>query len=191
MASHVQDPTQPGGDLAPAGPPVLGRIASWLAAAGTLWIFALMALIVADVLGRNFFDSPITGVAEIAARSVVAIVFLQIAAAVLAGRMTQADFLVIFLGSYSPGLVRVLETLFALVGAVVFAAIVWASWPDTADAWRTGEFFGVQGLFTIPTLPFRVINVVGASLACVAYLVVALQVARSPGSRHLPPKGTS
>lgn len=191
MASHTLDPTEPGGDPAPAGPALLGRIVSWLAAAGTLWIFALMALIVADVLGRNFFDSPITGVAEIAARSVVAIVFLQIAAAVLAGRMTRADFLVIFLASYSPGFVRVLETLFALVGAVVFGAIVWASWPDTADAWRTGEFFGVQGLFTIPTLPFRVINVVGASLACVAYLVVALQVARSPGSRHLPPKATS
>ncbi|NDV89194.1 TRAP transporter small permease subunit [Aurantimonas aggregata] len=190
MASQSLDPTEPGGEPDPAGPRFLARIAQWLAAAGTLWIFALMALIVADVLGRNFFDSPITGVAEIAARSVVAIVFLQIAAAVLAGRMTRADFLVIFLASYSPGLVRVLETLFALVGAIVFGAIVWASWPDTADAWRTGEFFGVQGLFTIPTLPFRVINVVGASLACLAYLVVALQVARS-GPSHLSPKGIS
>lgn len=73
------------------------RLTEILAAIGTIGIFALMALIVADVLGRNFFDSPITGVAEIAARSVVAIVFLQIAAAVLAGRMTRADFLVIFL----------------------------------------------------------------------------------------------
>lgn len=147
----------------------------FLAALGTIWIFALMALIVADVLGRNFFDSPITGVAEIAARSVVAIVFLQIAAAVLAGRMTRADFLIIALQRLSPALVRVLECLFALVGALVFAAIVWASWPDTADAYRTSEYFGVQGLFTIPTLPFRMINVVGAALACVAYLIVAAQ----------------
>src|SRR5690554_6591793 len=124
-------------------------IAYLLSAIGALWIAALMFLIVADELGRSFLNSPITGVAEVAARSVVAIVFLQIAAAILAGRMTRADFFVRYLRSNAAPLLAVLETLFALTGACVFALILWASWPETIDAWRTSEFFGVRGVYTI------------------------------------------
>ena len=64
-----------------------------VAAVGTLWIVAIMLLIVADVVGRNFFAMPIIGVAEIAARSVVAIVFLMLPAAALNGTLIRADFL--------------------------------------------------------------------------------------------------
>jgi TRAP-type C4-dicarboxylate transport system permease small subunit len=147
-----------------------GVAANVLAAIGTIWIFLLMFLIVADVVGRNFLDSPITGVAEIAARSVVAIVFLQIASAVLEGRMTRADFVVNSVNRFAPRAMRMIEVLFALVGAAVFAGITYASWPELADAWRTGEYFGVQGIFTIPTLPFRGIIVIGSIAAMVSYL---------------------
>ncbi len=78
------------------------RLANVLAAIGTLWIFFLMFLVVADVVGRNFLDSPITGVAEFAARSVAAIVFLQLAAAILSGKMTRSDFLLRLLARRSP-----------------------------------------------------------------------------------------
>jgi TRAP-type C4-dicarboxylate transport system permease small subunit len=169
----------------PLSPPVAAfrSFVNILAVLGTCWIVLLMLLIVADVFGRNMISRPITGVAEVAARSVVAIVFLQIAAAVLAGRMTRADFLVNMLAPRLPGLVRALNFLFCLVGALVFAAIVYASWPDTANAWRTREYFGVQGLFTIPTLPFRAINMLGAACAMIAYIIVAVQIfsSRSEG----------
>lgn len=153
----------------------LTGIANVLSAIGAMWIAALMFLIVADVLGRSFLNSPITGVAEIAARSVVAIVFLQIAAAILAGRMTRADFFVRFLRAKAPPLLTVLETLFAVTGACVFALILYASWPETIDAWRTSEYFGVRGVFTIPTLPFRAIIVLGSALAMLAYLLLAAE----------------
>ncbi|MFN4128540.1 MAG: TRAP transporter small permease subunit [Paracoccaceae bacterium] len=153
----------------------LTGVANVFSAVGALWIAALMLLIVADVVGRSFLNSPITGVAEVAARSVVAIVFLQIAAAVLAGRMTRADFFVRFLRTKAPPLLILLETLFALTGACVFALILWASWPGTIDAWRTNEFFGVRGVFTIPTLPFRGIIVLGSALAMLAYLLLAAE----------------
>lgn len=156
---------------------LFGIAANALAAIGTIGIFLLMFLIVADVIGRNFLDSPITGVAEMAARSVVAIVFLQISAAVLAGRMTRADFLVNYIRKVSPGLMRAIDVLFALVGAAVFAAITYASWPELADAWRTGEYFGVQGIFTIPTLPFRAIMVVGSVAAIISYLILTVRIA--------------
>lgn len=166
---------------APAGGIVLQKIAAILSMIGTLWIAVMMFVIVADVLGRNFFNSPITGVAEVAARSVVAITFLQISAAVLNGRMTRADFLIRYLHDLSPRMSALLEAVFALIGAAIFAAIVYAVWPDTVRAYNSNEYFGVRGVFTIPTLPFRGIIVVGAGITVFAYLAVALQHLRQLG----------
>jgi TRAP-type mannitol/chloroaromatic compound transport system permease small subunit len=129
-----------------------------------------MLLVVADVLGRNFFNAPITGVSEIAARVVVAIVFLQVAAAILQKRLTRADFLVRRIERLSPRAVALMEAAFCLAGAVVFALIFWASWPSFAEAWATTEFFGVQGVWTIPTWPFRGITVLGCAVAMLAAL---------------------
>ena len=149
---------------------LLASVAAILSSVGTIWIGALMALIVADVVGRNFLDAPITGVAEIAGHSVVAIVFLQVAAAILQNRLTRADFLMRRIEGRAPRLFHLIEAAFVLVGAAVFALILWASWPKLATAWAGGEFFGVQGVFTVPTWPFRAIIVAGSALACLAAL---------------------
>ncbi|MDU8912529.1 TRAP transporter small permease [Aestuariicoccus sp. MJ-SS9] len=149
---------------------LLGSVAAAMSAVGTASIGALMLLIVADVIGRNFLDAPITGVSEIAARAVVAIVFLQVPAAILQKRLTRADFLVRRLEKASPRAVAGIEALFCLAGAIVFALILWASWPKLADAWASAEFFGVQGVWTIPTWPFRGITVLGAAVAALAAL---------------------
>jgi TRAP-type C4-dicarboxylate transport system permease small subunit len=132
-----------------------------------------MILIVVDVLGRNFFNSPVTGVAEVAGRSVVAIVFLQIAAGVASKRMTRADFLIRIIRSRAPRTAIGLEISFALLGAIVFLLIAYATWPDFMSSWGSNDFFGVQGIFTIPTWPFWAIVVVGSILAAVAYLLAA------------------
>mgnify|MGYP006902221328 CR=1 FL=1 len=52
--------------------------ANLLASVGTVWIFLIMALVVADVIGRDFLDSPITGVAEFSSRSVSALSLIHI-----------------------------------------------------------------------------------------------------------------
>ena len=166
--------TVPRFDESPAGG-VLGSAAAVLSSIGTIWIGLLMLLIVADVLGRNFLDAPITGVAELAGHSVVAIVFLQTAAAIMQGRLTRADFLFRRIAKASPAAAGVLESLFCLAGALVFALIVWASWGKAVDAWTGGEFFGVQGVFTIPTWPFRGIIVLGSALAALCALYRAVR----------------
>jgi TRAP-type C4-dicarboxylate transport system permease small subunit len=163
----------------------IGKTLHWGAASlsiiGTIWIALLMLVIVADVLGRNFFNSPITGVAEVAARSVVAIAFLQVSAAVLNGRMTRSDMLLRVFSHFSPRVTAALELLFALVGAMIFLAVAYAVWPDTVRAYNTNEYFGVRGVFTVPTLPFRVIIIIGAVFASLAYLVVAVEHLRQLG----------
>lgn len=174
MSELIPDIEEGTGPAADGG--LFGLAANTLAAIGTIWIFLLMFLIVADVIGRNFLSSPITGVAEMAARSVVAIVFLQLSAAVLAGRMTRADFLTNSIRKVSPGLMRAIDVVFLLIGAAVFAAVAYASWPELIKAWNTGEYFGVQGIFTIPTLPFRAIIVIGALFAVVSYLILTVRV---------------
>lgn len=143
-----------------------------LAAIGTLWTFGLMLLICADVIGRSFLNAPITGVAEIAAHSVVGIVFLQIGATIHGRRMTRADFLIERVLVWAPGLGRLLEAVFALLGAAVMAFIAQAAWPGMWNSLALREFFGVQGLFTVPTWPFRGLIVLGGAAGAVAFLAL-------------------
>lgn len=156
------------------------RLARVFAAIGTVWIFLLMFLIVADVIGRNFLDKPITGVAEFAGRSVVAIVFLQLAAAVGAGRMTRSDFLIRIIARRSVRAVMLMEIFFSLCGTLLFASLAFISWPELMSAWRGNEFFGVQGVFTIPLWPFKGLLVAGSAMAALAYLVLIPALWREP-----------
>lgn len=146
-----------------------------IAAVGVLWIFAIMLLIVADVVGRNFLAAPIIGVAEIAARSVVAIVFLLLPAAALNGTLIRSDFLMRGLQRFSPRSVRLLDSLFTLAGAVIFGLVALAAWPDTHDAWVSSEFFGVRGVWTLPTFPFHLLVVLGASVTSLACMFSAVE----------------
>jgi TRAP-type C4-dicarboxylate transport system permease small subunit len=176
LAAIEQGPSRPR-DL-------LGILADIIAAIGTAWTFLLMLLIVADVIGRSFLNAPITGVAEMAAHSIVAIVFLQLSAAAHAGRMTRADFLIERVVRAAPILGRVIEALFLLIGAAVMAFIAMSAWPGLVGAHAAREFFGVQGLFTVPTWPFRAIIVGGASLATLVYLVAAGRMLRTGPGGH-------
>ncbi len=158
-----------------------------LAAIGTVWTFGLMLLICADVIGRSFLSLPITGVAEIAAHSIVGIVFLQIGATIYAKRMTRADFLIDgILSSRAPGLAWAIEALFLLIGAAVMAFVAWAAWPGVWTSLAAREFFGVQGLFTFPTWPFRALIVLGGAAGAIAYLMLFVA---EIGGRRKPAEG--
>ena len=61
---------------------------------GVVWVFALMFLICADIIGRTLFDSPLQAVPEIVAFSLIACVFLQLAFATKMNRLTRVEFLV-------------------------------------------------------------------------------------------------
>jgi len=149
-----------------------------LAAIGTIWTFGLMLLICADVVGRSFLNAPITGVAEIAAHSVVGIVFLQIGATIRNRRMTRADFLIERIVRAAPALGRGIELVFMLVGAACMAFIAQAAWEPMWNAIALREYFGVQGLFTIPTWPFRGLILVGGAAGALAYLALVVAALR-------------
>lgn len=166
--------------------------ANLLASIGTLWIFLIMCLVVADVIGRDFLDSPLTGVAEFSARSVASIVFLQLAAAICSNRMTRSDFLLNLLGKRAPGAVKALDICNAVVGAALFAALAWMAWPEFSQSWSSGEFYGVQGVYSVPAWPFRGLLVAGSAAAALCYLLCIPGIVRRPpsmGAVENPPGG--
>ncbi|MGL4241580.1 MAG: TRAP transporter small permease subunit [Beijerinckiaceae bacterium] len=153
----------------------LTRVTDIMASVGTVWTFLLMLLIVADVIGRSFLSRPITGVAEVAGQSVVAIVFLQLAAAIRHRRMTRADFLIDPLIANRPQVGRLVESVFSLFGAAVLGLLAYAALPELKESLTGTQFFGVPGVFTIPTWPFRSIIFGGAVMAALVYLALAIE----------------
>lgn len=136
---------------------------SALNVAGTLLIVALMALVNADVIGRGAFDAPISGVPEMVAMSIVAIVFLQVAQAFRKGRLTRAELLPGWLEPRHPKLREALEVVYAVAAAALVWQIIAASWPLLEKAWVRGTYEGTLGDFTAPIWPVKAVIVLGAA----------------------------
>ena len=70
------------------------RLSKFLMVVAAAGAFGLAFLVMANIVGRYVFDSPIDGTAEIVAASIVIIVFLQAGYAIRSRSMLKADFLV-------------------------------------------------------------------------------------------------
>lgn len=153
---------------------ILESATNLLNAIGSIAIFGLMCLMLADLGSRLLLDRPIAGVAEIAGLSIVAIVYLQLGAAVRSGRMTRADFLAGLLAAKAPRLGQFLSATFQSLGAVTMAGLAYVSFGPFVSAWADGETLGTAGVFQVVTWPFRGVLVLGTALAAVCYLTIAV-----------------
>jgi TRAP-type mannitol/chloroaromatic compound transport system permease small subunit len=143
-------------------------------AIGTAWIFFIMILMTADVLGRNLFNAPIRGVIEIVTLSIVSIVFLQLADTLRTGRFTRAD---AFLGRVllrHPAAGRLLQGVFHLAGAALLTTLCVASWPLLVESWRNGEYLGAIGDFQAPVWIMRAVIAFGSACTTLTFLFLAL-----------------
>jgi tripartite ATP-independent transporter DctM subunit len=141
------------------------KLVGVLNACGVVWVFALMFLISADITARTLFDDPIAGVTEIVSLSLVACVFLQLGHAVLHGRLMRVEMFLTPLAQRAPAAASAWRVLFALLGLGLLVALVLGSWPDLVSAWATREFAGVEGIFTVPVWPIKLLIVVGSGIA--------------------------
>ncbi|MGH8732401.1 MAG: TRAP transporter small permease subunit, partial [Burkholderiales bacterium] len=135
--------------------------------AGTLWIFALMFLICADVAGRYLFSAPIQGTAEMVGYSIVTAVFLQMASTLRAGRFTRVELMIEPLEARRPAAGHAFNALYHLVGAAVFAVITWGTWPKLRYAWTSDEITGTPVVFVFLVWPFLAAIVFGAAVTAV------------------------
>ena len=148
---------------------IFTRFIRRLNAAGVVWTFAIMFLIVADIAGRNLFDAPLTGVPEMVSLSLVAAVFLQVAYAVHRDRLTRTVFFQDRLGARAPQFLQAWVIICALAGAGILLLMAVGAWPDFTRALATGEFAGVESVFTITVWPIKFIIVLGAIVAAAEY----------------------
>ncbi|WP_232819384.1 TRAP transporter small permease subunit [Saccharospirillum mangrovi] len=156
----------------------LGLLIDGLNAVGSLLIFAIMVLICADVVARNLFNHPINGVAELVAASIVMIVFLQLASALRHGRMAQADIFIAGFVRKHPRLGHGLQTLFYLAGAAMLAVVFDGTLPVYLNAVERQLFMGVEGVFTFPVWPIRLVVLSCAAVTVAQYLLLAAREIR-------------
>lgn len=154
------DPTQ----RDPIALRILDAVTQGLNVLGSSLILVLMLLVGIDVAGRNLLSMPVSGVPELVTLSIVAIVFLQIPAALRAGRMTRSDGLLSWLTRKSPRLGQAVATFFDLIGIAVIAVIVQTTWPIFTRAFESGQFIGAIGDFTAPVWPVKLTLIIGGSI---------------------------
>ncbi len=171
-ADAVAETDHVGDSYGPTLPLGLQWVTGALNALGTLWILSLMVLIVADVLGRNLLASPVRGVPELVALSIVGIVFLQLADTLRAGSFTRADVLLDRLQKTRPGVADALHMLFHAVGGALMLVILRASWDPLVESVRIKEYVGSIGVFEAPVWPIRLITLIGLSLTALVYFLL-------------------
>ncbi|MBF0280618.1 MAG: TRAP transporter small permease [SAR324 cluster bacterium] len=145
------------------------RLSKFLMVAAAAGAFGLSFLVMANIVGRYAFDSPIDGTAEVVAAAIVIIVFLQAGYAIRSRSMLMADFLVVLLPE------KVQRTLLAigyLLGAAFFLMIITGGWEESILSYVEGEYEG-EGARQVASWPARWTVLFGSAVALVNYLVMA------------------
>ncbi len=149
---------------------IVTRIVHSLLAVAAAIIFLLSFLVVADVIGRGVFNSPVKGTPEIVSMSIVIICFLLAAYAIQSGAMLRTDVIVSLFGRRGYAFADLAS---ALLGAAFFLLIVWGSFEPALHAWTSNEFEG-EGALRVPVWPARFVVMLGSALVIAIYLGQAL-----------------
>jgi TRAP-type mannitol/chloroaromatic compound transport system permease small subunit len=145
-----------------------GWLVLWMNNIGTLLILGLMGITNLDVLGRNITSTPVPGVIEMTEVGIVSIVFLQLGHTLRTGRFMRSDGFYNFLIIKVPRVGAILDVIYNLTGACLFALIIKAASPRFIEAWDGNFYNGNEGSFTIATWPMEL-------TICIASVVMVLQ----------------
>jgi len=160
---------------------VIDRIAlgfsSFLNVLSAIWLVAISLLILYDVVGREFFGSPLYGTNEIVANSVLSILFLQLPLSILTRGSLRTTITYGALGVRGKGIV---DAISYLCGAILFACIAYGGWNFMIESWEIGELEG-SGIVSIPVYPIRTLVVAIGFVGCLICLLVAWQGLTRPG----------
>lgn len=148
------------------------------AALGTMLIGVLMIIICADIVARNVMGASLPLVSEGGALLVVALVALQLAATVRAGRLARTEVLILPFAKRYPRAGALVNGVFDLVGAVVLGIIAWASIRVVGKDFAAAEFIGVPGLATLQTWPIRVLILAGFAVAAIEFALRSVSACR-------------
>lgn len=150
---------------------LFGRLVSAMNIVASLWVLVLALLISSDVIGRNAFNSPIPGVPEIVKFSIVAMVWMQMAYTLRAGKHLRTTIGLALMPAAGQRAVLVLN---ALVGVAMFVFIAWLGTGEMVESWRFGAFEGEHPV-RILVWPLWAVLIVGACLTAVQFALDALR----------------
>lgn len=145
---------------------LVARVTSVFAFLGATVIGLLALGIVGDVIGRQI-GTPIVGIVEIAAQSVVLAAFLTMPYVMRRGSHIRATILV----SRMPELARkIFEIIGYLVGITIFGLLAYSAYGTFMTDFIAGSFEG-EGALRVPTWPTRLVIFLSASLMIVESLL--------------------
>lgn len=147
------------------------KVISILGGIATAWLFGIMFLMTADILGRVLFNHPVKGASELIKTSIVAIVFMQIPYTLWVGRHIRSELLI---SRLKPATRGILLSIMHLFGAGIFIGIIFASWETMITGWKILEYEG-EGALRVPVYPIRTIIVLGSVLTAVLFIYKSIE----------------
>jgi TRAP-type transport system small permease protein len=138
----------------------------WLGYLSVIVLGLMMLLTVADVTGRYFFNSPISGATEISRLMMVIIVFPALGWAALGRVHVRVDILVSHFSQKVQAIINIITLLIALG---TYYCITWRSVLESAVVHRQ------TSLLALPFTPFYWIMSAGFAVFCLAIVVLIIE----------------
>jgi len=141
------------------------RVMSTIAA---FWALALAFLILYDIVGRTFFNSPFDGTIEIVANSMVSILFLQMPYTIYRGAHLRTTVIYMNVPDFWR---RMIDVTVGILGVWFFCSIAYGGYEDMVVGWQVDEREG-EGSISVPVYPVRTLIFVFALVSAFTYLVL-------------------
>ena len=139
------------------------KFTAGLNALGAFGVLMIMVLVFGDVVGRNFFNRPITGVPELVKVGVVMFTFMGIAWALRTNRHIRSDLLPSRLGTRGQ---EILGLIRHLCFAAVCVLIMISTWSPMIRSWQMLQYEG-EGALRVPVYPLFTLIQLGCGLAAI------------------------
>lgn len=145
---------------------ILERFLSILDGIASIAIFVIMILITADVLSRLLLNKPFVGTAEIVSSIIIIVCFMEIPYVAVKGAHVRTTMLYDKVGAKGK---LVIDILAAVLGILVYAFIIKASWGNLLHAVSIGEA-EIAGSFHVTTVPGRLAIVFGSAMMILEFV---------------------
>ncbi|MEE2760877.1 MAG: TRAP transporter small permease [Pseudomonadota bacterium] len=159
---------------------IVSIFAKFLNTISGVWLFAVAALILFDVVGREAFSVPFHGTNEIVSNSVLSILFLQLPLSIMQRGSLRTT---IFFDRASVRGKGVIDASSYILALILFAAIAFGSWPNMIEGWEILELEG-SGVIEIPVYPIRTLVVVASILGIAVCGLLAWESLVRPEDVH-------
>jgi len=162
---------------------VVKFISNVFLAIGGAGVILMLVIVVADVIMRTFFSSPIIGATELA--MILMLVFTTgISGAILNGRTVKVDFLV---EKFPPRVRIIVDVAMYVISAAMFSMLAWGAYEGALFARSIGQRYM---FLRFPHYPLRYLlafSFLIATLATVAAIISYIRYSRPAWRGYVPP----